>query len=432
MSTTPDKSDKVVGVAPIQPAGSALVEEEAPAWDPASEFKPLPLPQDGTTIEVGGQKMIASTKGPMPQIVERVSALARAGATPVFKGSTGVGKEFMAHAVHHLSPRKDKPFIVINCAAINPNLLESELFGHEKGSFTGADKQRIGKFEEANGGTIFLDELDKMPWDMQAKLLRAIGSPEKPGEIQRIGGNKTIPVDVRVIGAYGKLKQRNRGTDRIEPTIRPDLLGRLGTEFIIPSLKDRPDDVRVLATHFLNETAKNMGMEKTPALSADAAAFIQAHPWPLGVRELKTAMTTAAVLANHAGTEIKPEHIMVRQRSKKREATPNQSRADQPRSATSVAFTADADVDLGTLLRNGRKRDETATAAGVSPRTFNNYTASDHEPDTTEKFLYSAFQHAGGGEAGRVLARRILDKLLDRMQEKSGTGGGGPGSGGPG
>jgi two-component system, NtrC family, response regulator AtoC len=213
-------------------------------------------------------------------------------------GESGTGKELAAETIHALSRRREKPFLAVNCAAVAKSLIESELFGHEKGSFTGADLSRRGYFEEANGGTLFLDEVTEMPLELQAKLLRVL----ETGTLLKVGGSKSVPVDVRVIAAT------NRDPARAvrEKSLREDLYYRLNVFPIpMPSLGARGDDLALLADFFLD--AVNAREETQKAWSPEARAALKAYRWPGNVRELKNAVERAAILADSViGAELLP------------------------------------------------------------------------------------------------------------------------------
>lgn len=214
-------------------------------------------------------------------------------------GETGTGKELVAKAVHYNSKRKNKPFIAVNIAAIPRDLIESELFGHEKGAFTGATNRRLGKFEEAEGGTIFLDEIGEMDLNLQAKLLRVL--QEK--EITRIGSNSVVKLDVRVIVATHKNLPEETKAGRF----REDLYYRLlGLPIQLPPLRDRGQDIILLARFFLDQFAKENQMPKLK-ISAEAQNKLLKHPFPGNVRELKSVIELAAVMADN--NEIQPDNI---------------------------------------------------------------------------------------------------------------------------
>lgn len=261
-------------------------------------------------VKINGGTMFMSRHGPMPQIMKTIHKLAPYKIGVLIKGETGTGKEYIAHYLHQHSDRKNKPFIVIDCAKVPEHLIESELFGHVKGAFTGADKDRVGKFEIADGGTIFLDEIDKMPKPAQAKLLTAL----QKGIFERVGSNTVLHTDVRVIGAFGKLQIKNPTTGRKEDTVADDLFYRLGSMIKLPPLRERQGDMELLAKHFATKAAKELGLKTNPVLAPETLIALKAHDWRGNIRELQAAMTTAAVLAEQEGM-IKPEHLMLRKRS---------------------------------------------------------------------------------------------------------------------
>jgi two-component system NtrC family response regulator len=227
----------------------------------------------------------------MLQVCRTVEKVAPTDATVLVLGESGTGKELLARALHELSARNESRFVAINCAAIPENLLESELFGYEKGAFTGAAKQTPGKIETASGGTLFLDEVGDMPLPLQAKLLRFL----QERVIERVGGRKEIPVDVRVICATHKdLHELIRQTD-----FREDLYYRIGEVSIsIPSLKDREGDALLLARVFLERISKQQG-KKGYRFSKDAMAAIESYAWPGNVRELENRVKRAVIMAEH-------------------------------------------------------------------------------------------------------------------------------------
>jgi DNA-binding NtrC family response regulator len=224
----------------------------------------------------------------MQEIFRVIPTVAETDATVLIHGESGTGKELIARAIHYNSGRKDKPFVVVSCSALPETLLESELFGHEKGAFTGAIRQRMGRFEMAEGGTVFLDEIGEMSMSVQLKLLRVL----QEREIERVGGNQTIKVDVRVIAAtHRDLQQAMR-----DSRFRQDLFYRLNVVPIkLPPLRERLDDVPILAAHFLKKyCAKNEKPVKT--LSRDALAALSAYSYPGNVRELENIIERAVVM----------------------------------------------------------------------------------------------------------------------------------------
>src|SRR5262252_10755020 len=220
--------------------------------------------------------------------VAETQRVAQTEATVLLLGESGTGKELFARAVHHLSNRRDKPFVAINCAAIPETLIENELFGHERGAFTGAGERRLGKFELASTGTVFLDEIGELPLAVQGKLLRAL--EEK--SVDRIGGRAPVPVDVRVVAATNK--DLRSAVDSGE--FRGDLFFRIAVFPIdIPPLRERGHDVILLARHFAAEIGKETRSRDT-TLSSAAVAAIQTHRWPGNVRELENAIERACIL----------------------------------------------------------------------------------------------------------------------------------------
>jgi two-component system nitrogen regulation response regulator GlnG len=245
-----------------------------------------------------------TTSGPLPEIIGEAPAmqevfraigrLSRSNITVLINGESGTGKELVAHALHRHSPRADQPFIALNTAAIPRDLLESELFGHEKGAFTGAQTQRRGRFEQADGGTLFLDEIGDMPAELQTRLLRVLAD----GEFYRVGGHTPVKVDVRIIAAtHQNLEERVK-----QGLFREDLFHRLNVIRIhVPSLRERREDIPLLLTHFLKRAAAELGVEtKTP--SPEVLDFLSRLDWPGNVRQLENTCRWLTVMAS--GREI--------------------------------------------------------------------------------------------------------------------------------
>ena len=284
------------------------------------------------TADLGSGESFSDLVG-ISAATTRVMELARKGARAkipiLLEGESGVGKEVFARAIRSASDRADKPFVTVNCGAIPDNLVESILFGHEKGSFTGASEKHVGKFEEANGGTLFLDEVGELPLDMQVKLLRAI----QEDEIDPVGGRESVKVDIRIISAT------NRDMERCvsEGAFREDLFYRLNVFPIrIPPLRDRREDIPALAQHFVRKITKaeNLG-EKT--LSPEALEYLAAYDWPGNIRQLQNALFRAIILSEEK--ELTPDHF--RHIADRREAIPAPS-LSSPQSAplpsTSASF----------------------------------------------------------------------------------------------
>ncbi len=236
---------------------------------------------------------------PMQRLFELISNVAQTDAPVLIHGQSGTGKELVARAVHEESPRKNRPFIKVNCAALNANLLESELFGHEKGAYTGADRTRIGRFEAAHEGTIFLDEIGDIPLATQVKLLRVL--EEK--EIERVGDHKPISVDVRIISATNKDLEALISRD----LFREDLFFRINVfPLNCPSLSERYEDIPLLVQHFSEQYA-HKGGKNIVGLTPEALETLYAYHWPGNVRELRNAVEYAFVLC--AGRWIGKEHL---------------------------------------------------------------------------------------------------------------------------
>ena len=226
-----------------------------------------------------GFKSIIGASKPLQHCLEALEMAAPTNATVLILGETGTGKELFARALHELSDRSDKPLITVNCASLSESLIDSELFGHERGAFTGAHQQRKGRFELAHLGTLFLDEIAELPLQLQAKLLRVI----QTGTFERLGGTKTLQVDVRLIVATN----RNLENAVARGEFRQDLYYRINTFPIrIPSLRERTEDIPALARHFLRKHARTLG-ERDKALSARTCRHLQERDWPGNVRELE-------------------------------------------------------------------------------------------------------------------------------------------------
>jgi DNA-binding NtrC family response regulator len=240
--------------------------------------------------KLGRYGHILGNSGSMQQLYEQLARVSPTSATVLLSGESGTGKELCAQTIHEMSRRKRQPFLPINCGAVSPQLIESELFGHEKGSFTGADRQHKGYFERANGGTIFLDEITEMPMDLQVKLLRVL----ETGTFMRVGAvSNPIATDVRIIAAT------NRSPDKAvaEGKLRDDLFHRLNVFPVhIPPLRERGTDIELLAQYFLDQNNREQGTHKT--FSRASIAKLYSHTWPGNVRELKNYVQRAFILSD--------------------------------------------------------------------------------------------------------------------------------------
>ena len=329
----------------------------------AGALEYIPLPPDSDLIAAvleavaeESHKIIFGDPA-MEKAIKLATQVATSSASILIVGDSGTGKELMAQLVHQNSPRKGAPFIAVNCAAIPENLLESELFGYEKGAFTGAVARRIGKFEEANGGTLLLDEISEMDMRLQAKLLRAI--QEK--EIDRIGGKRPVAVDVRILAT----SNRNMETQVADGNFREDLYFRLNVITVaIPRLADRPGDIEPLIGHFVEKYSEANGLS-APTIAPNALHSLKSHAWPGNVRELENTIHRGVLLSEDGVMGIDAIQMQ----------TSNRGAADGHGDINLVGRTvADVEKDLiiETLDHCLGNRTHAAKILGISIRTLRN------------------------------------------------------------
>ena len=302
-----------------------------------------------------GTDMIGS--GPaMQRVFELVKKVAPANASVIITGESGTGKEVVARAIHSLSARKDKPFVALNCGAIPPTLIESELFGYERGAFTGADQRRMGNFDLAHNGTLFLDEIGELPLELQAKFLRVL----EERKIRRLGGRGEVEVDVRVLCATNRdLKEEIR-----RGRFREDLYFRLHVFTIaLPTLKERHEDIPILVHHFIEKYNAETG-KRVQGVSPGALEVLRSYAWPGNIRELRNTVERAMILAE--GDVIGEEHL------------PPDMMGTRPEAATlrvPLGIPLDKvekEYILASLQRNGGNKARTAELLGISEKTLYN------------------------------------------------------------
>lgn len=311
----------------------------------------------GELRELGRFGRLVGRSKPMLDVYDLISRVGPTEATVLIVGESGTGKELVAESLHQTSPRRAAPLLPVNCGAVSPNLIESELFGHERGSFTGADKQRRGYFEKANGGTLFLDEITEMPLELQVKLLRVL----ETGTVTRVGGSEVQKVDVRVIAAT------NRDPEAAvrEGKLREDLYYRLNVfPILLPALRARPGDVELLAEHFLTDLNREGGTQKR--WNRAALERLQRNPWTGNVRELRNVVQRAYILGgDEIEAHVLPMHAVAT------EPEPNQPTVIRVRVGESIAD-AEQRLILATLEVVQRDKRRAAEILGVSLKTLYN------------------------------------------------------------
>lgn len=330
----------------------SLLERVAEKRELTNKYRALKRRLEG--IE-GSSQLIGGSKR-MEQVRRLIQKVAPTGSTVLIRGETGTGKELVARAVHDQSLRAEMPFVAVNCGALPENLIESELFGHRKGAFTGADEHRVGLFQVANGGTLFLDEIGELPKAMQAKLLRVLES----GEIRRVGDNESFTVDVRVVCAT----HRNLEEMVAEDLFREDLLFRINTfEIELPTLRERPDDLPELARHLLLRFRPHARPDDD-LIAAEALAALEAHCWPGNVRELANVIEHAAILCERG--PIRAEHLP-RRFAERRLRGPH-FRVTSPLTLREIELSAIHQA----LDRHGGNKPKAAEELGISLKTLYN------------------------------------------------------------
>jgi len=293
----------------------------------------------------------------MQELHEKINKIADSRSTVLIRGETGVGKELVARTIHLLSPRRDKPFIKVNCAALSSGILESELFGHERGAFTGAYEKKIGRFELAHGGSLLLDEISEIHIDLQPKLLRAL----QEREIERVGGTETISVDVRIIATSNRNLE-----DAIEKhSFRQDLFYRLNVITIyVPPLRERKEDIPELANYFLKRFSKENG-RNVDTISKKAMEHFMEYDWPGNVRELQNIIERAVVLAGDKKSLCLEdfEFLKIKNRSEH-----NISQVEPGITLAEI----EKNIILKTLEHCGGNKTKAAEILGISVRTLRN------------------------------------------------------------
>jgi two-component system response regulator FlrC len=310
------------------------------------------------------QRQIVTEDARMAELLEFLKNIAKSRSSVLIHGESGTGKELLARFIHHHSPRRNQPFVAVNCAAIPHTLLESEMFGYEKGAFTGAAQRRIGKFELADRGTLLLDEVSEMDMPLQAKLLRVI----QESEIDRLGGKDPIPVDARIIATTNTdLKKCIQ-----EKKFREDLYYRLNVIPVrVPPLRERKGDIASLAGHFLAKYAAENGRKK-PGLAAGALEALVAYPWPGNVRELENAMERAVLVCR--GDTLEPHHLDLDGggMAALEQGNPGRASAAAPGGEAMTLRDMEKNLIFSTLKRVKGNKTKASELLGISVRTMRN------------------------------------------------------------
>jgi len=304
---------------------------------------------------------IIGSSPPMLELLEMVGYVAPTEATVLIYGESGTGKELVAEALHRNSERRNRPFVKVNCAALAEGLLESELFGHEKGAFTGAEKRREGKFVQADGGTLFLDEIGETSQAMQVKLLRVL----QEQELQRVGGENTIKVDVRILAATNRNLEEEVGRN----AFREDLYYRLNVVMLtVPPLRDRDSDIPLLVEHFARKFAEK-NRRVLDRVTAECMEFLTSYSWPGNVRELENAIERGIILMR--GTELTEKSLPL-SIQKQLEKTLEKHSPDLAEGETGSLFIAEKQLILKTLEETGGNKSEASRRLGITRKTLLN------------------------------------------------------------
>lgn len=320
-------------------------------------LRPLLQAQQGSKQATADQPIVADSVS--RELLKLASRVAKSDASVMIGGESGTGKEVLARFIHTESDRADKPFVAINCAAIPESLLEATLFGYEKGAFTGASASTAGKFEQADGGTILLDEVTEMPLELQAKLLRVL----QEQEVERIGGRKVLKLNVRVLATSNRdLKQTVA-----EGLFREDLYYRLNVfPLAWPPLRSRPADIVPLATFLIAKHAQRMGVKRLPELHPAAAEKLKTHTWPGNVRELENVVQRALILAT--GDQITLQSLVIETDLSVLPSKPPVEFAGE--ALKEDLWEKERQMILDALQQEAGRKKETAERLGISPRTL--------------------------------------------------------------
>ena len=326
--------------------------------------------EDGATpapsVQAGDNRAILTQDPGMARLLSTVESVAASRATVLIQGESGTGKELLARFIHSRSPRAHRPFIAVNCAALPDGLLESELFGHERGAFTGALIKKIGRFEMAHTGTLLLDEISEMNLNLQAKLLRVL----QEREVDRVGGRDPVPVNIRVIATTNRSLYREVEQGKF----REDLYYRLNVfPIAVPPLRERPLDIPILARHFVAQSASRNGLVQ-PVISEEAVTHLQRQPWKGNVRELENVMERAVLLAGPGA--ILPEHCTV-----KREDETVIPLGQMKQVVNGSLWEMERELIFKTLARVKDNRTHAAKELGISIRTLRNKLREYRETD---------------------------------------------------